>query len=157
MGPSAAARSGWRSSAASRTDFGSCRLGNCAYGKLPLGKIPLGKYLISCKLRFISSTGPTFNKLEQDLKLQNWTNSILVKFNCLSYFLKKLNLKELKTHNFNNYDCFQYSANRPSVHLVPGGVLRVHTLSSHFQNKQDIEVVYFIIFRINMILRLYIL
>jgi len=74
MGPSATARSGWGPSAASRTDFGSCRLGNCAYWKLSPGKNPLGKYLISCKLRFISSTGPTFNKLEQDLKVQNWTN-----------------------------------------------------------------------------------
>ena len=32
----------WGPSAASRTDFGSCRLGNCTFGKLLLGKIPLG-------------------------------------------------------------------------------------------------------------------
>ena len=37
-GPSAVARTGARTSAATRTDVGSCCLGNCTFGKLPLRK-----------------------------------------------------------------------------------------------------------------------
>ena len=39
-GSSATARTGWGTSAATRTDLGSCRLGNCTSGMLPLGKVP---------------------------------------------------------------------------------------------------------------------
>ena len=33
------------SSAAARTDLGSCRLGNCTVGKFSLGKISLGSFV----------------------------------------------------------------------------------------------------------------
>ena len=42
--PSAAARTGCGPNAASRTDWGSCRLGNFTFGKFLLGKIALGSY-----------------------------------------------------------------------------------------------------------------